>query len=341
MTQRNPADPPSSPLVSVIVVNHNGRRFLERCFSSLQTQTHSRCELIFVDTESTDDSVAFMRATFPAVTIVETPNRGFGAACNAGARRAQGTYAAFVNEDMYFPQEYVADLLKEYQRLRRNDPEIGALATSEYAYDRRPHAYFPETLPGNIDPFGFPVVNRHKSRAGAIIPGCPFFMERALFLECGGFCENIFLYGDDTDLSWRLTLFGKHNYSAPQLHLFHYEGGSLKGYPPRKVTYILASTLMTIFNNYSFPFLLVFLPLSLFFILVFVTVGLLVMSRGNIAYGLAPLRAVLAFFRAMPRSAPFRAFVQRRRRISDVTFIRRHMTPIPGLLASRAYRKLG
>ncbi len=329
------------PLVSVVVVNHNGRRFLERCLTSLRAQTYPHCELLFVDTESTDDSVAFVRATFPSVLVVPTPNRGFGSACNVGARRAQGTYVAFVNEDMHFPHEYVADLLGEYQRIRRDDPEIGALATSEYAYDGRPHAYFPETIPGKIDPFGFPVVNPARSRQGAFIPGCPFFMERSLFLESGGFCEQIFLYGDDTDLSWRLTLFGKHNYAAPQLHLFHYEGGSLKGYPPRKVTYILASTLVTIFNNYSLPFLLVFLPLSLIFILVFVTLGLLVTSRGNVAYGLAPFRAVFAFFHALPPSLPFRAFVQRRRRISDITFMRRHMTPIPGLLASRAYRKLG
>lgn len=325
------------PRISVIIVNHNGQRFLERACQSLRAQTHVNREVLCVDTASTDDSVPFLKTHFPEVRVIEAENRGFGTACNLGARSATGSYVMFLNEDMHVPPQFLEHLLRAHRRLSRENPNMGALGCTEDAYDgmRRP-----DVFPGKIDCFGFVAPNRRRSRFGAFIPGCPFFIRRDLFLASGGFCEQIFLYGDDTDLSWRLILQGKTNHTAPDIRLYHYEGASMEGFPPRKIRALLLATTIALFNNYSFPSLCVFLPLNLFATLTVVHVGLLLFTRGDLRYNAAAFGAIADFARMVPALVPFRRRVQHMRVISDLTFLRRHLTLFPSLLATRSYRRL-
>lgn len=326
-----------APRISVVIVNHNGQRFLERACASLRSQTHVNREVLCVDTASSDDSVSFLKTHFPEVRVIEAENRGFGTACNLGARSATGTYVMFLNEDMHVPPRFLESLLQAYTNLRRENPNIGALGCTEDAYDgtRRPDVY-----PGTIDCFGFVAPNRQRSRFGAFIPGCPFFIRRDLFLESGGFCEQIFLYGDDTDLSWRLVLRGKTNATAPEIRLYHYEGGSMEGFPPRKIRALLLSTMISLFNNYSFPALCVLLPLNLLSTLTVVNAGLFLLTHGGLRYNAAAFGAIADFVRTVPALVPFRRRVQQMRVVSDLTFLRRHITLIPSLLATRSYRRL-
>lgn len=325
------------PRISVIIVNHNGQRFLERACQSLRAQTYANHEVLCVDTASTDDSVSFVKTRFPEVRVIEAENRGFGTACNLGARSATGTYVMFLNEDMHVPPQFLEQLLQTYSTVREEYPNLGALGCTEDAYDgtRRPDVY-----PGKVDIFGFVAPNRRCARTGAFIPGCPFFIRRDLFLESGGFCEQIFLYGDDTDLSWRLILQGKMNATAPEIRLYHYEGASMEGFPPRKIRALLLATMIALFNNYSFPVLCVFLPLNLLAALTMVQAGLLLFTRGDLRYNAAAFGAIADFAHMVPALVPFRRRVQQMRVISDFAFLRRHMTLIPSLLVTRSYRRL-
>ena len=86
--------------VSIIIVNWNGRQHLETCLSAVAAQQGVTFETILVDNGSTDGSVEFVRARFPAVRVVPlAENRGFAGGNNAGAREARGTYLAFLNND--------------------------------------------------------------------------------------------------------------------------------------------------------------------------------------------------------------------------------------------------
>lgn len=293
-----------------------------------------------MDSGSEDDSVSYLREKYPEVSVVRRENRGFGAACNQGALKATGIFVMFLNEDMYLPDDFLERMLAKYSAVQARDPQIGALACNQHTYDRKPHPDFPKVLPGHLDPFGFGVPNRKGELWGAIIPGCPFFIKRELFLQSGGFCENIFLYGDDTDLSWRLVLMGKRNYSAPEIHLYHYIGGTMEGLPPRKIYYFLLSTSIAVFNNYSAGFLLIFLPLNILFTLTVVQLGFVVFTRGNLAYNREALRAVADFLRRIPALIPFRKKVQRLRILSDTEFLRTYLDLRPSLLVSRSYTRL-
>ena len=70
-------------MISVIIVNYNGRHFLEACLSSLISQTFQDFEIIFVDNGSLDNSVEYVRQKYPSVLIIENKeNRGFAGGNN-------------------------------------------------------------------------------------------------------------------------------------------------------------------------------------------------------------------------------------------------------------------
>ena len=90
-----------TPRFSVIVLNYNGRAWLEPCLGALTTQSGAPSfEVLLVDNGSTDGSIGFAAARFPSVRIVDNGrNLGFAGGNNAGARAAAGELLAFLNND--------------------------------------------------------------------------------------------------------------------------------------------------------------------------------------------------------------------------------------------------
>ena len=103
------------PTVSVIVVNLNGRAVLGECLESVAAQEYPRkkVQTILVDNGSTDDSLPFVRGTFPWVQIIEAGrNLGFAAGSNMGARAATGDFLALLNNDAHADPEWLHAMVK-------------------------------------------------------------------------------------------------------------------------------------------------------------------------------------------------------------------------------------
>ncbi len=60
-----------NPLVSVIIVNYNGKRHLEKCLESLMNVDYEKYEVILVDNNSNDDSLEFVKNVYPSVIIIK------------------------------------------------------------------------------------------------------------------------------------------------------------------------------------------------------------------------------------------------------------------------------
>jgi O-antigen biosynthesis protein len=82
------------PLISVVIVNFNGLRFLEPCLSSLTCQSFKNFEIMLVDNNSSDGSVGYIREHFPDITLIETgKNLGFAGGTNARSTRELYSHA--------------------------------------------------------------------------------------------------------------------------------------------------------------------------------------------------------------------------------------------------------
>jgi GT2 family glycosyltransferase len=114
------------PLVSVVVVNLDGRRFLGGLMETLHAQDYGPFEIIMVDNGSVDDSVSFVGERFPRVRVVElSDNVGFAQGNNLGIEKAKGRYVALINNDTLVDPSWLRHLVTE----ARASHEIGAVCS--------------------------------------------------------------------------------------------------------------------------------------------------------------------------------------------------------------------
>lgn len=122
------------PFVSVVILNYNGRQYLEDCLSSVERvdYPHERLETILVDNASSDGSVDLVAERFPRVRLIRNQdNLGFAGGNNAALRGTEGDYIALLNNDT----KVEADWLKELVLAAEADQSIGA-CTSKIVFLR-------------------------------------------------------------------------------------------------------------------------------------------------------------------------------------------------------------
>ena len=104
----------SFPTVSVLVLNLNGPQPLDACFASLEAQIYprDRREVVLVDDSSTDDSTAWLRATYPGTRVVRMKsNQGICAAYNAAVRSCESDFVALLDSDTRVDSRWLSELV--------------------------------------------------------------------------------------------------------------------------------------------------------------------------------------------------------------------------------------
>ncbi len=220
----------SPPDVSVIVLNYNGRQWLERCLTATHLQLAGHGELILVDNASTDGSIEIVRERFPDVRLLALDrNLGFAGGNNAGARIASGRYLAFLNNDTV-PQAGWLDALKAPLA---GNPAI-ALTTSRIVYLHDP-SIIDSAGDGYLRAGGafkrfhgepFELGNDSREVFGACGAAC--MVRRDVFVQLGGFDEDFFMVYEDVDLSYRARLRGHRCAYVADAIVHHAGSGTLR-----------------------------------------------------------------------------------------------------------------
>lgn len=246
----------SGELISVIVVNWNGKEHLEDCFTSLKKQTYATLELLLVDNASVDGSVEYVEGCFPMVNVLVNPeNRGFGPAVNRGVEQARGEYVLFLNNDLYLDERCLGKMVDVIE-----DEKVGAVVPKILYFNDKNRInsfgnlinYLGLACPKYIDEEDRPDMQVEETACGGI-----FLIKRDLFKEVGGFDQDFFMYHEDHDLSWRIRLLGKKlmvNPEAVMYHKYHFSKN------PKKFYYSEKNRLQLLLKNYQAKTLLLILP---------------------------------------------------------------------------------
>lgn len=102
------------PLVSVVVPVYNVEDFLAECLNSVRAQTYENIEIIVVDDESPDNSMAIaeeLQIVDNRIKIYRKKNGGIASARNYGAKQANGEYITFLDSDDMFSPKMIEKLL--------------------------------------------------------------------------------------------------------------------------------------------------------------------------------------------------------------------------------------
>lgn len=246
------------PVVSVVVVNYNGRHHLEPCFNSLIKQDYpvDRLELILVDNASQDGSLELMAERFPTVKIIHnSTNKGFAPAVNQGARAATGQYVALINNDAYADPGWIKEMVTMAEA-RRDEGVIcvGAKMLDWYG-DRI------DFVGGGVNFYGMGNQFFHDQPTDAVqvtphpllfACGGAMLCDQQVFVETGGFDEDYFAYFEDVDFGWRLWVLGFQVWLCPDAVVYHRKHGTSNVMYAHQInTLFERNALLTIIKNYD------------------------------------------------------------------------------------------
>ncbi len=234
------------PLISVIVVNHNGKKWLKRCLDSLFTQDYPKIEIVLVDNSSIDGSVDFVERHYPWVKIVKSDiNLGFAAGNNLGIGAARGDYILLLNNDTWFLPNFVSKLLDDYF-IHKVDV-IGPVEGYYDGYQRLTNTVT------KIDFFGHPtMVYSTGSDQGFYLSGVCLLFSRKTYQQTFGLDNDFFMYVEEVDWFWRLHLLKKTFYLDRSVIVYHAGMGSSSAKINRhRFLWRNENTLQMLLKNYS------------------------------------------------------------------------------------------
>lgn len=316
-------------LISVVIVNYNGRSMLENCLQSVQSQTYRKNEIIVVDNGSYDDSIVFIRKRFPEITIVEMGfNAGFSAANNRGIGLAKGEFIFLLNNDTVLDACCLQSFISALQIL---PPTVGMCSGKVLSfYERRiidntGHLIYPDGLNRGRGRLEYDQGQYDQSTAVAFPSGCAGLYRRTLLNCIGLLDERFFLYGEDADLGFRALLAGWKCAYVPLAVIYHMYSASSGSYSSQKAFFVERNRIWLMWKN--FPLWLIIL--SPYFTMKRLCFNLISMLSGRGAAGKytkehSASSLILIFLtswydavRGLPYILRERRQVQRRRCVSD------------------------
>jgi GT2 family glycosyltransferase len=218
-------------VVSVVTINYKGPEHTITCLKALAELDWpaERLEVICVDNDSRDDSVAQIRAACPGITLIEsTTNTGFTGGCNQGVAAASGEYIAFLNNDARPDPGW----LRAAVQVLEEDPSIGCVASKILSWDGEFIDFVDCGLTWNGQ--GFQVAfgqlddgSRDDPRDLLFACGGAMVVRADLYRDTGGFDDRFFMFFEDVDFGWRLNLLGHRVRYVPTSVVYHRHHGSI------------------------------------------------------------------------------------------------------------------
>ncbi|HEY4789065.1 MAG TPA: glycosyltransferase [Bacteroidales bacterium] len=280
--------------LSIIIVNYNVRYFLEQClFSVYKAISQIEAEVIVVDNNSVDGSEVMIRSRFPEIKlIVNQQNLGFAKANNQALTVAKGEYMLLLNPDTVLEETTLGSCLS-FMDLHK---ETGALGPKMIDGKGR---FLPESKRGLPTPkvafykiFGLALLFPKSKRFGKyylghtsndetqeveVLTGAFMLIRRSVLDVTGFLDESFFMYGEDIDLSFRISQAGFKLYYYPETSIIHYKGESTKKGSLNYV--IIFYKAMKIFANKAFTGNMVNIYSFLISFAIYLRAGLSVLNR--------------------------------------------------------------
>ena len=205
--------------IGIVIVAYNSAAVLGACLKSIPAGH----EVIVVDNASGDAS-AQIAADAGARIIKNSMNAGFGAACNKGARALSTSHVLFLNPDAILDTHALAQLEQAIQRY----PEAGAFGPKIV----QPNGERSFRYTSHIEDQGSRYISPEEAPEGDccvhFIDGAALLCNRDVFLSLGGFDEDLFLYYEDDDLSFRMKSAGWSLIYVPSAIVHHQKKRSSK-----------------------------------------------------------------------------------------------------------------
>lgn len=247
------------PSVAVVILNWNGRDYLEKFLPPLLISNYENLEIIVADNFSTDGSVQFIREHFPGVRVIlNQENEGFAKGYNTALEQVEAKYYVLLNSDVLVTPNWITPVVS----LLESDDRIGACQPKILSYKHRNLFEYAGACGGWLDSLGYPFCrgrvfdfcetdtgqyNRTQNIFWA--SGAALFIRSAVYHKTGGFDKEFFAHQEEIDLCWRIQRAGYKIASQPASTVYHVGGGTLPMGSSLKVFLNFRNNLMLLSKN--------------------------------------------------------------------------------------------
>lgn len=246
--------------VAVVILNYNGKKFLEQFLPNVIENTNADlADIVVADNASTDGSVDFMRERFPEIRLIENGfNGGFATGYNLALRQIEAEYFVLLNSDIEVTPHWIEPVIA----LMDADRNIAACQPKILSYFEKQKFEYAGASGGFIDRYGYPfcrgrLFQHLEEDLGQYdddyevfwATGACLFVRADLYLKQGGLDDSFFAHMEEIDFCWRMKNMGYSIYCCPQSKVYHIGGGTLPKSSSRKTYLNFRNNLSLIYKN--------------------------------------------------------------------------------------------
>lgn len=294
------------PSVAVVILNYNGKHFLEKHLPSVLKTRYANCQVYVADNCSKDDSLSWLRSHYPSVSVIQlTQNHGFAKGYNLALAGLEHDYFALLNSDAEVSENWLGPLVK----LMEKDHSIAAAQPKVLSLTHPDHFEYAGAAGGWIDFLGYPfcrgrifdTVEKDRGQYDQTseifwASGCCMMVRGPLFKGFGGFDDDFFAHLEEIDLCWRFKRAGYKIMYTPKSVVYHLGAGTLGYHSPYKTYLNFRNSYYTLLKNESVFKLALVLPIR---VLMDTAAALNFLLRGRLLHAQAVIGAFLSFFLAL------------------------------------------
>ena len=265
-------------MVSILILNYNGKEYLYNCLTSVLSQTYQDFEVIIFDNCSTDGSIDYVteKINDKRVKVISSErNLGFAGGNNEALKHASGDMIVLLNNDTVVEKEWLSELVKCLSE-SKNAGMVQSLVITEGI----PLQYYKKN--GTINLFGHNIMEAFEINENGVgeifqVNGCSLIIKRELLNKLGGlFPEEYFAYAEDTYLSFKVKFAGYKIYHNAKSVVQHKGGATMSKYKGELVTfYQERNRLLNFLIFFSDNFRMKYYPLMLYNLLLKLFYGLI------------------------------------------------------------------
>mgnify|MGYP000055254657 CR=1 FL=1 len=253
------AEGSSLPSVAIVILNWNGKVFLEKFLPSVLASTYLNKRIIVADNASTDDSLSFLNIHYPEVEIIiHAKNEGFAKGYNDALAQVGSDYYVLLNSDVEVSEGWIEPIIE----LMEKNGSIGTCQPKILNYANREYFEYAGACGGWLDCLGYPfargrVFNEIEKDLGQYnvaqpcfwATGAAMFVRADMYHVLGGLDEYFFAHQEEVDFCWRMQLAGYKVFVQPASVVYHVGGGTLPQGSSKKVFLNFRNNLVMLAKN--------------------------------------------------------------------------------------------
>lgn len=224
----------SNKLVSIIIVTCGVKNYLSRCLESLKCQSHNCLEVVVIDNSLDPGFSGRIKEKFPWIKVYSSErNLFYCASLNKGIDSSHGDFVLCLNDDLVLGKDFIQESIKGFFI----DENIGMVSGKILRQDGKTLDSTGLFLSIYHTPkergYGKPDLGQFEKEGFIFgVSGCVAFYRRKMLDEIRDgseyFDQDLLMFYEDLDISWRANKRGWKAYYIPQAIAYHVRGGSFR-----------------------------------------------------------------------------------------------------------------